>query len=552
MKRSGWFALIAIISFSILIRTVPLYDFTLWGMDCGEYVYYTHQWVETGSAYTSIDGWASAYPFFPGVFILGGSFSLLSGSDLIFSTTFIPVLISGFLPLFVFLIVHKLMDDHRPALLSALFLSALPPVIYSYSQPKPETLGFFLMLFVLTLTFTCFHEHRKKTSLLMILGTSALIVTHHLSTYFLLIILLGGVFISRLWRNKECGLDRHRTFLYLLFALLTIVYWVYYAHPFGEGRIKDALIFPNYSIVVVPFAVLILMEFIIRFRRNFDITVPINLHKQDPRAFFIFASMTGIVVLPFLLYISLRGFPVRGIELGFTVFLYSPVVFLSLFGVPSRKIIKALEEGPFLIGGFVFILLSLAVGVISGSSSLLPMRHVTFLLFVVSVFFGIGLFHLTFVLNSREDRTKTIALSLVVFLLLVSMIPFTYPSQERAGGYQEGTEWEDMEGAFWLKSSSTERVATDHRMSAAAFSVGYKNLTWTEGDEMYFGSYEEALNDLRDHDVGYIMWDLDMLEGTATEPGMNPRSLDPELKRTYREKHYRIYHSEECEVYAVP
>ncbi len=552
MKRSGWFALIGIIGFSILIRTVPLYDFTLWGMDCGEYLYYTHQWVKSGQAYTSIDGWGTAYPYFPGMFILAGSFSMLSGADLIFSTTFIPVLISGLSPLFVFLMVHKLMDDHRPALLSAFFLSGLPPIIYSYSQPKPETLGFFLMLFVLTLSVASLRDHRKTVVALMVLGALASIVTHHLSVYFLLIMLLGGVFVSRLWRNKEWSLDKDRTILYTVFALLTVIYWIYYASPFAANRMKDTLVFPSYSIVIVPFAVLILIELIIRFRRRFDFSMPIKLHEQDSRSFIIFTGTTAVILIPVLLYISLRGFPVRGIELGFTTLIYSPVAFLSLFGVPSRKIIKALEEGPSLVGWFAFILLSLTVGVISGSSSLLPMRHITFLLLVISILFGIGVFQLNLVMNPMGDRNKTVALSLVVFLLLASMIPFIYPSQERAGGYQEGTEWGDMEGAFWLKRSSSGKVATDHRMSAAAFSVGYENLTWIDGEDMYFGSYEEASDELDDHNVSYIMWDQDMLEGTATEPGENPRPLDSELKENYSENHYRVYHSEECEGYAVP
>jgi len=549
MKRSGWFALIAIISFSILIRTVPLYDHTLWGIDCGEYVYYTWQWVETGSAHPYIEGWGSAYPYFPGMFILGGSFSMLSGADLIYSATFLPVLVSGLSPLFVFLMVNKLMNDHRPALLSALFLAGLPPIIYSYSQPKPETLGFFLMLFVLTLSVSSLREHRKAVLSLMFLCSLALIVTHHLSAYFLLIMLLGGIFVSRLWRKKEWSIDRDRTVLYILFAVSTILYWVFYAHPFAATRVKDTVIFPSYSIVIVPFAILVLIELLTRFRRRFDISMPINVHKQDARSFFIFTGITALIVLPVFIYVASKGFPGRDIELGYSLLIYSPVVFLSLFGVPSRKMIKALEEGPSMVGWFVFIIFSLTAGVISGSSSLLPMRHVTFLILAISIFFGIGLFHLTSVLNPSEGMTKTIALSLVVFLLFASIVPFSFPSQERAGGYQEGTEWEDVEAGFWIKSSSTGRVATDHRMSAAVFLTGYQNLTWTDGEDMYFGSYDDALIELRNYNISYIMWDQDMLKGTATEPGVNPRPFDPELKRSYNENFYRVYHTEEVEVY---
>ncbi|MEF8874520.1 MAG: hypothetical protein V5A88_07620, partial [Candidatus Thermoplasmatota archaeon] len=284
MKRSGWFALIAIISFSILIRTVPLYEYSLWGMDCGEYVYYTHQWIETGGAYTSIDGWGKAYPFFPGMFILGGAFSLLSGADLISSVMFVPVVISGLSPLFLFLIVQKLMEDWRPAILSAFFFAGLPPVIYSYSQPKPETLGFFLLTFILALNVTLLRKNRKAV-VPMSIGVIALIITHHFSTYFLLLMLLGGVFISRFWRREEWPLDKQRTFLFLFFSVFTLTYWLYFATPFAENRVKGALLFPSYFIVVVPFASILFIELLVRFRRRYDISMPINVHKQEMKSF---------------------------------------------------------------------------------------------------------------------------------------------------------------------------------------------------------------------------------------------------------------------------
>ncbi|MBS3816326.1 MAG: hypothetical protein KGY76_02045 [Candidatus Thermoplasmatota archaeon] len=550
MKKSGWFALIAILSFSILIRTIPLYDFTLWGMDCGEYLYYTHRLVENGRIYGSIDGWGTAYPFFPGMFILGGSFHLLTGTDLIISTTFIPVLISGFSPLFVFLIVHKLMDDWRPAILSTFFFAALPPIIYSYSQPRPETIGFFLMALILALNVTLLKEHKKKVAGLMVFSVISLVVTHHLSMYFFLLMLLGGLFVSRLWRNREWELDKDRTILYILFTLMTLIYWVYFAGPFGGNRLEGALVFPSYSILAVPFLVLIVIELLVRVRRNHEFYVPINFHKQDYRSFLRFVAIMAIIVVPIFIHIAFTGMPVKDIRLGTALFFYSPIIALSAFGVPTRKVIKALQEGPSIIGWLAFILISLGIGALFNSNSLLGIRHATFLLFVVSIFFGIGLFYFLMMFNPADEKIKTVALSLAIFLLVASVVPASFPSQERAGGYTEGVESEDMETVFWLKSSTTGKIGTDHRMSAAAFSVGNKNLTWTEGEEMYFSSnLSIALLDLKENNVSYIAWDEEMLEGTATDPGQNPKPLNQDLKDGYEENLYRVYGSEECDVY---
>jgi len=552
MKRSGWFALLGIVSFSVLIRTIPLYEYSLWGMDCGEYFYYTHRWIETGGAYLSIDGWAQAYPFFPGMFILGGGFHLLSGIDLMRSMVFIPVVISALSPLFVFLVVHKIMDDWRPAVLSAFFFTSLPPIIYGYSQPRPETLGFFFMLLILSLSITSLERH-KKTSVLMIIASLSLIVTHHLSTYFLILLFIGGIVSSKLWRRKKWKIDVLRTRLLILFLILTSLYWIFYSVPFGENRIKEALVFPSYTIVFMPFVFLVLLEFITKFRRKFDCKVPINLHDQDIKYFGIFSLITLLLVIPFIIYITIGTFPVRQIELGYTVLLYLPMIFLTLFVLPSRKLIKAFKEGPTLIGMVFFVIFSIILGIITQSSSLLPMRQFAFFLLVLSFLFGIGMFHFhTVLFNPNSNKMKTVVLGVIVMILVAYLVPLSYPSQERAGGYIEGVESEDMEAAFWMNHATTEKIAADHRLSGALFSVSNQEVTWTDGDEMYFSdNFSLALEDLRENNVSYIMWDEEMKRGAAIVPGQNPEPLNRTLMKRYHEEFHMVYKSEEVVVYSV-
>ncbi len=552
MKRSGWFALLGIVSFSLLISTIPLYEYSLWGMDCGEYFYYTHRWVETGGRYLSIDGWGKAYPFFPGMFVLGGGFHLLSGADLMRSMMFVPVVISALSPLFVFMIVHKVMDDWRPAILSAFFFISLPPIIYAYSQPRPETLGFFLMLLILSLNITSL-ERYKKTALLIIMALFALVITHHLSTYFLILFFVGGITVSKLWRRKKWRLDSVRTWLVVFFLISTFLYWIFYSTPFGERRIEGALGFPSYTIVFAPFVFLVFLEILTRVRRRFDFTVSIKLYEQDIRSFLIYSLFILILITPVIIQITFGTLPVRDIELGTTVLLYFPMVVLGLFFVPSRKIIKALKEGPTLIGWFLFVIISMIVGFISQSSSLLPMRQFAFFLLTISILFGIGLFHFHgTIFNPKTKKRKTLALGIFVMILVAFLIPLSYPSQERAGGYMEGVESEDMEAAFWMRHSTREKIAADHRLSGALFSVSNQELTWTDGDEMYFSdNFSAAQDDLENNNVSYIMWDEEMEKGAAVVPGQNPEPLDHTLMQRYHEEFHLIYKSEEVMVYSV-
>ncbi len=552
MKKSGWFALLSIIAFSFLIRTIPLYEYTLWGMDFGDYFYYTSRWVETGGAYLSIDGWGQAYPFFPGMFILGGGFHLLSGVDLLRSTMFVPVVVSALSPLFVFMIVHRVMDDWRPAIFSAFFFTSLPPIIYGYSHPRPETLGFFLMLLILSLNITSLERHRK-TILPIIIALCSLIITHHLSTYFLILFFIGGVSVSKLWRTKEWVVDTIRTRLLLVFMISTFLYWIFYSTPFGENRIEGALGFPSYTIVFAPFIFLIFLEFLTIVRRKIDITIPINFHKQDIKSFLTWVILAILVLIPIIIYITIGTIPAMEIEIGSTVLIYLPMVFLGLFALSSRKIIKAVKEGPTLIGWLVFVIISIFIGVISGSRSLLPLRHFTFFLLVASLFIGIGIFHFEVtVFNPKSKKRKTLALGMVVIILVAFLIPLSYPSQERAGGFIEGVESEDMEAAFWTRHSITGRVAADHRISGALFSVSNEEVTWRDGYEMYFSDeFSEAIEDMQENNVSYIMWDEEMKKGTIIELGQNPQPLTQSLIESYHENFHLVYKSEEVVVYAV-
>lgn len=552
MKRSGWFALISILSFSILIRTIPLYEYSLWGLDSGEYFYYTHNLVEDGSIHLSIDGWAKAYPYFPGMFILGGSFHLLSETNLFHSVTFIPVLISSLSPLFLFLIAHKIMKNWRPAVLSAFLFSVLPPLNYAYSQPRPETTGFFFFLLILSMSMTKIGKHKKNLVLILICGI-ALIISHHLSTYFILLFFLGGIFVSKLWRKHNWGIDDFRIQLFLMITMLTFAYWIFYAIPFREGRIRNALIFPNYTILLIPFILVGFIKIISHLRRKLDFTIPINLHEDDIKSFLLVCLIVAIIVLPILVNIAMGTFPVRDIELGSTILFYLPIFFLGLFALSAGKLIRALKEGPTILGWIIFIIFSIVAGVVLNSSSLLPMRQFTFFLVTICICFGIGLFHFSSVLyNPKGDFNKTVVLGIIILILASILVPLTYPSQERAGGFTERIESEDMEASFWARSSLTGKIAGDHRMSNSLFSVGYENLTWRDGYDMYFSSnFTEALEDIEDNNVSYIMWDQEMKRGAAIVLGENPQPLDPQLIKEYHEKFRLIYLSEEVRVYEV-
>ncbi|MGM0404597.1 MAG: hypothetical protein ACQEQM_00455 [Thermoplasmatota archaeon] len=323
-----------------------------------------------------------------------------------------------------------------------------------------------------------------------------------------------------------------------------------YADPFRRNRIYQALETPSYSIIFVPYLLILIAYILIKFRRKSDYVLPINIHKQNIKTFLKFAIPSLIICLALLSFAGFYRVPGRNFKLGYQVFLYLPLLILVILAVEARKVIKTFKDGMHIVGWFLFATLSMILGVITENSSLLPMRQLSFLLFPLSILLGLGIIQIFNLYNPFKEKSKSTILVLFIAFLLLWSIPFTYPEQESISGYQEGSDWKDVEAGIWTRSI-VKKIATDHRMSAVLFGVGNDNLTWTEGHHMYFSSEPSKIREeLAALNVSYMLWDQDMLKGVATSQGVTPYRFDKSAIEYYR-MNYSIYKTEECEVYIV-
>ncbi|MFO8110135.1 MAG: hypothetical protein R6U17_06435 [Thermoplasmata archaeon] len=550
MKRSYWYALAALIILSILVRTYPLFSHSLWGMDAGEYVYYTKQWIVSGSMHRSIDGWAGAYPFFPGLFSLSGSFHLLTGIGVYESVSFTPVILSSLVPLIVFLLVYRISLHKTASLLSAAFLTFIVPFVYSHSQPKPETLGFFLMVFILWMTFTVSKENFKRFLPLLVLFSAALIITHHLSSFFLIIFLLGGYFFSELLRTRTLWENKFRGWFYLGFTTATLLYWSFGAPVFRDQRLLGTLGFPSYSIVLAPYAVIIFAYLIINLRRKISWKPEVDLSGDELSEKAIFSVILSAIIIGILVYSSFVNIPGTDIVLETDILLYSPLLLFGIFALFSSALLLNLREGTSVLGWILAACFTFILGVITGSSSLYTIRQVAFFMLPLAVLFGIGTIWFHNLTDPFSKRTKVLALCIII--LLAWNVPLMYPSQETAGGYVEWTDHDAIEASYWARYSVNDNILTDHRLSGAIFSTGKLNVSWTEGEPAYFSdSVQEAEETISHLDVKYIMMDRCMIKGAAVTEGTNPEPVNPVLLKWYRSG-YAVYRGENTELYLIP
>ncbi|MGM0510186.1 MAG: hypothetical protein ACQESD_03560, partial [Thermoplasmatota archaeon] len=328
---------------------------------------------------------------------------------------------------------------------------------------------------------------------------------------------------------------------FVFFISLTLFYWMVFAPPFRDDRLLNALGTPSYSILAAPFVFIALTFLLKKVRNRSDFRLSIQFEKENARSVLLLSLPPVAVGVALLLYSSFFNVPGTDITLGISSLLYIPLITFAVFIVPSRVPIRIYRDGLQVWGWLLFTSLSFAAGVITGSSSLLPMRQVVFMMLPVSILLGIGITESFTLLNPTGDRKKTITILSILILLLAWNLPFIYPSQEMMDGYHEGSDTADIETGYWLKGTD-KKVATDHRLSATVFSLSNKNLTWTEGHDIYFSAdLDEAYAEAEDMNVTYIMWDSVMEGGVMTIAQETAPHIDDELINGYGRSSVLVY-----------
>ncbi len=549
MKRSYWYALALILILSLLVRTYPLFNYSLWGMDAGEYVYYTQRWVERGSMYRSIDGWAQAYPFFPGLFALSGSFHILTDVGVYHSVNFVPVILSSFVPLVAFLLAYRITLSKKASLLASAFLTLIVPFVYSYSQPKPETLGFFLLIFILLLSFMVTKKNHVKILCLSVPFFAALIVTHHLSSFFIMLFLLGGFFFAELMNTRWRWENKIRILLFLVFSTGTILYWYYGAPVFRDERLLDVMGLPSYSIVLSPYVMALLGYLVIKVRRRSSWRPDIDLRWQNKDRQMMIGILPAVIGFIMIVYSAFFHIPGTNIRLGSSVLLYSPFLLFGVFTVFSGNLLRVIREGTTLTGWILGISGTFMIGALTGFSSLYTVRQVAFFMLPISILFGLGLVWFQNMMDPFSKKKRIIAI--VVVLILALNIPLMYPGQDTTGGYVEWTEYDNIEASFWARDSLPNKILTDQRLSAAVFSTGETDTTWTDGEPAYFSkTVDEAKIEVEDLGARYFMMDRYLIDGAMVETGTNPRPVEEVLLEWYRDGHL-LYQGESTKIYLI-
>jgi hypothetical protein len=539
----------------------PYVGYAAFGSDTGEYYYLTNQLVATGSLPhgAAYGGWGTAYPDFPGIFLLAGGGAEAFGVGAFSALGVIVPAVSVLSVLPLFLLFRRLYPHDSVALLASALSSVAMPRLFSLAHPAPLALGDFLAVAALW----AFVEGRRDARWYVVLAptSAALILTHHLSSYFFAIGALGGVVFLELWRP---GLWSRRfpsrEFAFLgAFVTATFAFWFYGTSEFVAKVLLPGLA-QSPAVGFLAFEALGLLTVLgcaalVRWRRTLG--RPTTAWVRVPTDRSVLRDLAAIAAVVFAAAALLLVVPLPGtsqLTKPAALLWFTPVLAIGALCAGSRRALTPARLGPFALtwlGGLglsAAAMLGFAVlgsaapslGVLGDvSSTLAPDRHVEYLFLPIGLLVAVGSARLVARAGERGGRRALLAAAVAVGLVVAANAAIVYPPQAEFGGFEEGLTRGDAGLWMWagVAIPSGATVASDHRLSSFLFGFDHLRATWVTTPALFTGSaWASARGELNDSGVPdpafsapieYVAIDAVMYGGVALNPAALALPLSP-------------------------
>ena len=497
IARHDLLFLAALLVLLVFLAAEPLLSFAVFGSDSGEYYRLTSALAGTGAVPRgdAYFGWGFAYPDFPGTFVLSAAVSgALAVSTLAALQWVVPVVaVLSAAPLF--LVFRRLCGQDTVAILGAGLGTIGLPRLFSIAHPAPLSLGDAFVVVGLW-AFVEGRRDRRYYGFLAI-DAAALLVTHHLSSYFLFIMALGGLVVLELMRPRAWSARYPLRELLFLggFGLVVAAYWTLYAVSFVPvvGMGLGGLAVPSFGLVAAGFLALVgVSGLLIRWRRRHPAR-PMRVGYPSRRslardAAVLLAAITLVAGL--LLLVPLPG--TTQTTTPASVLWFVPLLLVVPVATGSRRYLSALRLGPLGLAWLIVLALSLVVAasVPSLGAVLEPSRHAEYAIVPLGLLAAVGSGAVVAALREQRGRRVAAAAALGLFVLVAANAAIAYPPPQDFGGFQEGLTFQDA--ALWgwagLALPPGTVVASDHRLSSMLFGVDGVRATWDSTPGLFVGS----------------------------------------------------------------
>lgn len=473
MRTSRPLALLAIVVGAVTIRLSPLASYLYWGADVGEYFAVLRGLVATGHVSTEYAGWGVTYPYFPGMFFVQGALADLAPLDLATVVALLVPVLGALAVLPVFLLGARITGEAKVGLFAAAFVAVAMPHAYSTSHTAPSTLGDLLALAGVLLFARVPRDPRAVVPAILVSG--ALVLTHHLATYFLVVIVLVALALQGLLRARPAAGGRREAATFGAFLVATFAFWFGYATTFRDNILRDVNVDPWWLIPAAFPAGLALLAGIVRARRR----IAWSYRPRLPRLRRSVALYAGTLafVLGLVAYANVANVPGTAIRLPTSALvLFVPLYALLALSSSGRRFVDFVRDGHVANGAVLALVLSAAFGAATAPHVIIPYRHVEYLVPFLGILAGVGLFRMLD-LASAAGRRRSGVVAIAIALLAASAL-VAIPPPDVFVGWNEGTRAASLDAAYWSRAHVDGLLAADHRASSIAFGFGGVDATW--------------------------------------------------------------------------
>jgi hypothetical protein len=376
-------------------------------------------------------------------------------------------------------------------------------------------MGHFFMLLSLYLYLKYIHNHRYILPL--ILSTILLIMSHHLTTYFYLISLLGITLIQSI-NTPLRDLKRQVTYVTAC-SLMAFIYWFTVAIPVFNVYLGRNILGSPWVLVAVYYLAFFSL-FLTFTHPQFQAWHQRQVFKKNPsripnrkRAGILFTG-TVIGLLATILVFFFIPFPVTILRMNTTTLLYSiPIIIFTGITALGFEYLKEIKNRKIIQGWFFAIFISFIFAFITGDATLFPDRHIEYLMVPMSIIASYGLFRflegklripsLPSLSHHKVPHRQWLIVCVAGFVIFTNGMA-VYPAKDSIGGINETISKPSLSAIQWMNEhldKNHSMVATDLRLSKMAWAEGFNTTFETTNRTWSCVNWRDCLKDLQGNET---------------------------------------------------